>query len=139
MKKEPKMSQRLAVTITLLNALLIIVLISDRIPSVFASQPNPTVIRANALEIVDSAGRVRASISVHESETVNGKVYPERVLFRMADKNRSPKVKLVVSEEGSALGLSDNAEGSVQFYAKKDQGCYIKVVERGGRERIIKP
>jgi hypothetical protein len=62
------------------------------------------VLRGRALQIVDTQDRVRAEILVHGPETVNGKTYPETVLFRMADQNRRPVVKFTASENGSALG-----------------------------------
>ena len=75
---------------------------------------------------------------MHGPETVNGKVYPETVLFRMADPKSGPVVKLTASAKGSALGLSDDEDAGVSLYAK-DTGSFVKVVDKKGREQILKP
>lgn len=40
--------------------------------------------------------------------------------------------------EGSALGLSDDAEGGVQLFAK-DDGNFIRVVDDAGKEETVEP
>lgn len=50
-----------------------------------------------------------------------------------------PVVKITATEEGSALGLSDDVDGGVQVFSTKHKGNFIKVVSREGREQIIKP
>jgi hypothetical protein len=89
---------------------------------------------------VDAKGQVRAQILVHGPETVNGKTYPETVLFRMATAQRAPLVKLTVSEDGSALGLSDDSQpGGIELRANRNKGNFVKVVNSDGREQTIKP
>ena len=96
------------------------------------------VLRGRALEIVDAQGRVRANILVHGPETVNNKLYPETVLFRMSDPKSGPVVKLTAAANGSALGLSDDADGGVQLFAR-DTGSFVKVVDKKGKEQILRP
>ena len=131
-------TQRVAIGLTVINlALLIFLLAQFRQADAETVAP---VLRGRALEIVDAQGQVRAQILVHGPETVNGKTYPESVLFRMATARRAPLVKLTVSEEGSALGLSDDSDpGGVQLYANRNKGNFVKVVSRDGREQTIKP
>ena len=129
--------QRIAFGLTIINLLLLIFLLAQ-IPRATAQDVLP-VLRGRALEIVDSQGRVRAEILVHGPETVGGKLYPETVLFRMADQNRRPVVKFTASENGSALGLSDDSQGRVQLNAKSDTGDFVKVVNKDGREQMLKP
>ena len=105
--------QRIAFGLTIINLLLLIFLLAQ-IRRATAQDVLP-VLRGRALEIVDSQGRVRAEILVHGPETVGGKLYPETVLFRMADQNRRPVVKFTAAENGSALGLSDDSQGRVQL------------------------
>jgi len=98
------------------------------------------MLRGRGLEIVDARGQVRAQILVHGPETVNGKTYPETVLFRMATAQRAPLMKLTVSEEGSALGLSDDSPtGGLELRANRNKGNFVKVVNRDGHEQTIKP
>ena len=131
-------TQRVALALTVLNLGLMIFLVAQ-IRSADAEDVAP-VLRGRALEIVDARGQVRAQILVHGPETVNGKTYPETVLFRMATAQRAPLMKLTVSEEGSALGLSDDSEpGSVELRANRNKGNFIRVVNNDGREQTIKP
>lgn len=130
------MSQRLGIGLTLLNAALLLVLLGSQFRSLSAGQAVQPVIRGRALEIVDDQGRVRAQILVHGPETVNGVRYPETVLFRMADPTSGPV--LTASANGSALGLSDDADGGIQLYAR-DTASFVRVVDKHGRERIVRP
>lgn len=129
-------TQRLALALTAVNLVLSLFLVSQ----IYRTQANEVapVLRGRALEIVDDQGRIRANILVHGPETVNGKVYPETVLFRMADPKSGPVVKLTASAKGSALGLSDDEDAGVSLYAK-DTGSFVKVVDKKGREQILKP
>src|SRR4030095_10074280 len=108
-------TQRIALALTIVNLGLTIFLLSQ----IFRTRANEIapVLRGRALEIVDAQGRIRANILVHGPETINGKLYPETVLFRMADPKSGPVVKLTASPNGSALGLSDDADAGVQLFA----------------------
>jgi len=131
-------TQRVAIGLTIVNLGLLIFLLSQISHS--SAQDVAPVLRGRGLEIVDAQGRVRAEILVHGPETVGGKTYPETVLFRMATAQRAPLMKLTVSEEGSALGLSDDSQpGGVELRANRNKGNYVKVVTRDGREQTIKP
>ena len=130
--------QRIAIGLTLVNLLLLLFLLAQTYRA--AAGDVAPVLRGRALEIVDAQGQIRAQILVHGPETVNGKTYPDTVLFRMATARRAPLVKMTVSEEGSAFGLSDDSEpGGVQLYANRNKGNFVKVVNSDGREQTIKP
>ena len=131
-------TQRVAIGLTVVNLGLLIFLLAQ-IGEAGAQNVAP-VLRGRGLEIVDAQGQVRAEILVHGPETVNGKTYPETVLFRMATAQRAPLMKLTVSEDGSALGLSDDSQpGGVELRANREKGNYVKVVNREGREQTFKP
>lgn len=131
-------TQRVAIALTIVNLGLLIFLLAQ-IRHADAQNVAP-VLRGRALEIVDAQNQVRAQILVHGPETVNGKTYPETVLFRMATAQRAPLMKLTVSEEGSALGLSDDSEpGGIELRANRNKGNFVKVVNSDGREQTIKP
>jgi hypothetical protein len=129
--------QRIAFGLTIINLLLLIFLLAQ-IRRATAQDVLP-VLRGRALEIVDSQGRVRAEILVHGPETVSGKLYPETTLFRLADPKSGPVVKLTASEEGSALGLSDDSQGGIRLYASRRLGNLVKVVSKDGKEQVLKP
>ena len=131
-------TQRVAIALTVINLGLLIFLLAQ-IRRADAQDVAP-VLRGRSLEIVDAQGRIRAQILVHGPETVRGKTYPETVLFRMATAQRAPLMKMTVSEEGSALGLSDDSEpGGIELYANRNKGNFLKVVNSDGREQTIKP
>lgn len=130
--------QRIAIGLTLVNLMLLVFLLAQA-HRAGASDIAP-VLRGRALQIVDNQDRIRAEILVHGPETVNGKTYPDSVLFRMATPQRAPLVKLTASEEGSALRLSDDSEpGGIELYAHRNKGNFVKVVGRDRREQTIKP
>ena len=131
-------TQRVAICLTVINLGLLVFLLAQ-IRYADAQNVAP-VLRGRGLEIVDDQGQVRAQILVHGPETVKGKTYPETVLFRMATAQRAPLVKLTVSEDGSALGLSDDSEpGGIELRANRNKGNFVKVVNSDGREQTIKP
>jgi hypothetical protein len=129
-------TQRIAITITLVNLVLLVFLLAQ-FRRANADDVAP-VLRGRALEIVDEQGRVRASISVHGPTTVAGKQYPETVLLRLSDPKSGPVVKLTAAANGSALGLSDDADSGVQIYAR-DTGSFVRVVDKKGKEQVLRP
>lgn len=130
-------TQRFAIALTLINLGLLILLLAKNLSA--GAQNVAPVLRGRALEIVDSKGRVRASITVEPPVTMDSRAYPETVLLRLSDPKSGPVVKITATEEGAAIGLSDDAEGGVQVFSTKHKGNFIKVVSREGREQIIKP
>ncbi len=129
--------QRVAIGLTLINLVLLIFQLAQ--PFRASATEVAPLLRGRALQIVDDQNRTRAEILVHGPETVGGKTYPETVLFRMADPKSGPVVKMTASEEGAALGLSDDGEGAVQLYANRRKGNYLRVANKEGREQFIKP
>ena len=130
-------TQRFGFILTTINLVFLLMLLAQNYATVEAKE-NLAVLRGSALEIVDSQGRVRASISVQPAVTMNGRTYPETVLLRLTDPQNGPIVKLEASAEGSALGLSDDAEGGVQLFAKSDRN-FVRVVDDEGHIELIQP
>ena len=130
-------TERLAISLTLINLGLIVYLLAQIAPA-DAGQVAPPILRGRALEIVDTNGRVRASITVEKPVTVDSKSYPETVLLRLTDPKNGPVVKLQATENGSALGMSDDADGGVHISAQ-DAGSFVKVTDKRGREQVLKP
>ena len=131
-------SARIATGLASLNAVLLAFLLAGQARSASASQEALPVLRGSALEIVDRQGRVRASISVQPPSVVDGKQYPETVLLRLTDPAHGPLVKLTASNNGSALGLSDDADGGLQLFGR-DTGSFVRVTDRKGRVRSTWP
>jgi hypothetical protein len=126
-----------------LNVVLAIVLIASLFRSTEAQDGRPPgdavpVLRTRSLEIVDNQGRVRALLAVQPPATVDGRDYPETVLLRLVDPGAGPLVKLTAAANGSALSLSDDAEGGVQLYAR-NTGSFVRVLSKDGKEAVLKP
>lgn len=145
-------TQRFAIALTIINLALTVFLLAqlrraaaeelessqNASQQATSSQQTAPVLRGRALEIVDTQGRVRASISVEPPVTVDSKSYPETVLLRLSDPKNGPVVKLTAAEDGSALGMSDDAEGGIHISAR-DTGSFVKVTDKRGREQLLKP
>lgn len=135
-------TQRLAIALTIINLALTVFLLAQLrradAEELGASQQAAPVLRGRALEIVDTQGRIRASISVEPPVTVDSKSYPETVLLRLTDPKNGPVVKLTAAENGSALGMSDDAEGGIHISAR-DTGSFVRVTDKRGREQMLKP
>ena len=131
-------NQRFLILLTLLNLILLAGLALERVRPAFAQPSTLPLLRGRGLEIVDSIGRVRAMIGVLPASTVHGKLYPETVLLRLIDPTSGPVVKIGAARNGGALGLTDGAGRGVQVFAH-DTGSLVRIVDRRGRERVIRP
>ena len=132
--------QRIAISLTVVNLILMVFLLAQFRPARAQTEQQQNiapVLRGRALEIVDSLGRIRASITVQPPVEVDGKRYPQTVLLRLIDTRGGPLVKLNAGENGSGLSLSDEANGGVLIHAR-DSGSFFKITNKG-RERVIKP
>ncbi len=141
---------RLLIALTILNLGLLIFLLSQirRVEAVAPSSsdavsPAP-VLRGSSLEIVDDQGRVRASIKIHAGDPnfkmPNGKTgYPETVMFRLIDPNGRPEVKLGASVQGAALGLIGETDTTHALLEAEGPNALLKLTNKDGRQRIIKP
>jgi hypothetical protein len=93
------------------------------------AQTVPDVLRAQAIELVDPRGRVRAQLNVESSG---------EVVFRLTDSTGTIRVKLGASEEGSGLLLANEAtEPGVHLLATRNRTFVM--VRRGERSQVITP
>ncbi len=131
---------RTLIVLTALN-LLLLVFNTAQFGPLAAVGPHQ-VVRARALEIVDDAGRVRASISVMPPSThQDGTQYPESVLFRLITERGRPSVKISASEQASGLsfaGPTDTQDTYVILEAKGTASA-LTLRSEGGREQVLKP
>ena len=125
--------QKLALALTMANLVMAAFFVSQALP-VSASDVAP-VLRGRSLEIVDGQGRIRASIKVEPSTTVDSQHYPESVVFRLRDGDSGPAVKLDASSDGAGMVL---AGGKVRLMAKRGEN-FVSVTGADGREQVIKP
>jgi len=97
------MTQRVAVGLTLVNAVVLVVLLSQM--ETLAAQSAPGVLRGSGLEIVDRHGKVRASITIYPETpaAASRPAYPEVVVLRLIDRNGKPMMKLDTREAGAGV------------------------------------
>ena len=102
----------------------------------------PAVLRAHSLEIVDAQGRIRASLTVIPEDPKviwKGKPYPETVLLRLISAEGRPNVKLGASQMGAGLLIGGAADPThVQVLAEGGESV-LKLTNKDGTERSIKP
>ena len=126
---------------TLINLALVAFAVAQVRPAGAANDIAP-VLRARAFELVDDAGRVRASIAVYPAKTQSsGEVYAETVLLRLITERGRPSVKLSASEHGAGLALvgpTGTRETYVQILANGTVSS-LTLKNEDGREHVIKP
>ena len=95
------------------------------------------VLRGRALEIVDSLGRTRASITLQPPVEFEGKKYPETILLRLIDPNGKPMVKISAAENGAGLTLINQYDEGVLIHGH-NEGSSIKVTAKGKEQYIYR-
>jgi hypothetical protein len=130
--------QRLSIVLALLNVALLMFTLAQMRPA--SAQDIAPVLRGRGLQIVDDHGRVRASIQVLPASTQkNSDRYPETVLLRLIDSKGSPHVKIAATEDGSAVVLGGDSDPTLIQLLARGNTASVRVVNKDGREQIIKP
>ena len=132
-------TQQLAITLTVVNLSVLLIVLFFSLTS-FKSDVVP-ILRAQAFELIDKNGKVRAEIKVLPAEPTlkmpDGTVgYPETVLFRLVDSGGGPNVKISATEDGAGLVLGGEA-GYVQILSRTAEPT-IKLANKKGKEQLIK-
>ncbi|MBE7171652.1 MAG: hypothetical protein INR73_13760 [Williamsia sp.] len=130
----------IAVALTVINSLLLVFLLAQLKPAI-AQGPKPVqsaapVLRGRGLEIVDSLGRIRASITIQPPVEVNGMKYTQTVLLRLIASNGKPMVKIGGAENGSGLTLIDESDKGVLINVQNDSSS-IKITNKD-KEQALK-
>jgi hypothetical protein len=132
-------TQQLAITLTVVNLSVLLIVLFFSLTS-FKSDVVP-ILRAQAFELIDKNGKVRAEIKVLPAEPTlkmpDGTVgYPETVLFRLVDSEGGPNVKISATEDGAGLVLGGEA-GYVQILSRTAEPT-VKLANKKGKEQLIK-
>jgi hypothetical protein len=132
--------QRIAIAVTIVNLVLMVVLLTKVNPATAQKQQmnKLQVLRGSGLEITDSSGKLRASISFHAAVEQDGKMYPAGVLLRLINSKGQPSVKIGASEEGGGLSFSNEKQGYIQMLANENGG-FLKIKNPDGKEQVVKP
>jgi hypothetical protein len=128
---------RLLAILTLANLALFAYLLSQVQPA--DAQGVAPVVRAQALEIVDKQGRLRATLNIQPASKHDGQTYPETVLLRLIDPNGKPIVKLAGAEGASGLGLNDGSDTTYALIEAKDADAYVRLTTTAGGRQLIRP
>ena len=135
-------TERLLITLTAVNlGLLGYQVVQPRLAGASTADV-PAVLRGRALEIVDARGKTRASITVLPEDPKviwKGKPYPETVLLRLMSPEGRPNVKLGASQMGSGLVIGGELNPThIQVLAEGGEST-LKLINKDGSERLIKP
>ena len=135
------MSPRPLAALTAINLVLLVLLVARALP---AGAHENAVLRGRSLELVDEAGKVRASIQVHPANPGvllpdGSKGYPETVILRLVTRDGRPSVKLSASELGGILVLGGESDPTyAQIMAQRGEPS-VTLSARDGRRQTIKP
>jgi hypothetical protein len=140
--------QRVSIALTVLNLGILGFILSQRAGSVFADSP-PTVLRGQALEIVDSKGRLRASIQVLPEGPARradgslaeqtGKIYPEAVVLRLIRPDGRPSVKIATTQQGSGIDLSGGTDPAYMVLNADGGNTSLTLTNKDGKRQLIEP
>ncbi|MEW6128842.1 MAG: hypothetical protein AB1757_17525 [Acidobacteriota bacterium] len=130
--------QKLAMALTIINLVMLTYNLIHLRP--VAADDIAPVLRGRKLEIVDERGKIRARINIEPAvKAADGKTYPESAVFRLTDPQGRIRVKLGADQDGSGLMLADDAQQPGIHMLAKDTGSFLKIINKNGREQLIKP
>lgn len=136
--------QRFLVFLSVANLALVLVVFALGGVRAAATESVAPVLRGRALEIVDTTGRIRASITLVPADPTfkmpDGTIgYPETVLLRLINSKGRPNIKIAATESGA--GVLAGAEGDATFVQVLAEGTSstIKLSSSQGRVNVIKP
>ena len=121
--------------LTVANFALLVVFLAHAALSSVAAEGAEPVLRGRALEIVDDAGRLRATIGILPASADAG----ETVVFRLINADGQPSVKIATGAETAGLSFVGGDDKSYVILQAEDAEAYLKIVEPEGREQTISP
>lgn len=140
--------QRLSTVLTILNLGLLTFTLSQQVRPVSAESA-PMILRGRGLEIVDSAGKLRASITVIPEGPArradgslsdkSGKIYPEAVVLRLIRPDGRPSVKIATSQQGTGIDLSGGIDPTYMILNADGGEPSITLINKDGKRQLIKP
>lgn len=123
-------SHKLAATLTIVNLVILISLFVAAAPTNPTDEVAPSVVRAQAIELVDTAGAVRVQLFLGEDGSG---------AMRMRDANGEVRVKLQALDDGAGLlFLNGKTEPAVQLGTSK-KGTSLKLTGLDKKERVVEP
>jgi hypothetical protein len=128
------------IVLTVLNSVLLVALLAQQFRPAFA-ESQPPVLRGRGLQIVDSQGRVRASISVLEPQKASGGEQSQTVLLRLITERGRPTVKLSASEPTSGVMFAGptNTKDTYLILKAERNTSSLKLRNEDGHEQVVSP
>jgi hypothetical protein len=136
----------LLTVLTLLNLGLLAFTLSQRAAPVSADTA-PAILRGRGLEIVDSTGKLRASITVIPAGPArradgslsdqSGKIYPEAVVFRLIRPDGRPSVKIATSQQGSGIDLSGGVDPTYMILNADGGDTSFTLINKDGKQHVF--
>jgi hypothetical protein len=120
--------QLLAIALAVINLVLLLFVLTQA-ESTTAQSVAP-VLRAQAIELVDDQGQVRAQLNVES----NGEA-----VFRLRDATGAIRVKLGAAEDGSGLLLADETTEPGVHILVKPTGATLTLTGKDGQQQVLKP
>ena len=137
------MKTRLVVGLTVLNGVMLALSLAQTTTAVMAQGSLP-VLRGRGLEIVDDAGRVRASISILPADPnvrmpdgTTGTT--ETVLLRLVNSQGRPNVKIAAHERGAGALVAGNTDPTWVQILAENGSTTLKLSNQDGRVQVVKP
>src|SRR6476646_5479985 len=126
--------------LTALNLVVLALGLVQQLRPVFAESELP-VLRGRALQIIDSQGRVRASIGVLSPDSTSADERSETVLFRLITERGRPTVKIGASEPTSGLSFAGptGTKDSYLILQTKGTTSSLRLRNEDGREQVVTP
>ncbi len=133
-------TSRSLIALTILNSILISASLMQQFRPVFA-EDQPPVLRGQGLQIVDSHGRIRASISVLAPDKASNSGSSETVLLRLITERGRPTVKIGASEPTSGMSFAGptGTKGTYAILEAKGSTSSLKLHNEDGREQVLSP
>lgn len=123
-------SQKFVALLTVVNLVLLGSLLVGAAPGGAADSP-ASVVRAQAIELVDAQGQVRAQLYLGVDGGGN---------LRLRAPNGEVRVKIGATDEGGGLMFADaRTEPAVQLHAGGKSGTKLTLLGSENRQRVIEP
>jgi hypothetical protein len=122
------MKSPLLTILTVLNLVLLGFLLLQNTTRVVADDKDQ-ILRGKGLQIVDDAGKVRASITLHPAQyhEQSKTHYPETVVLRLIDENGRPEIKIAASKDGGGYTCIGETDGTQAMMHAMKGAAFVKV------------
>jgi hypothetical protein len=124
---------RIAIALSALNLVILAALSAQLWPA--EAQGRAGIIRGSGIEIVDDAGRLRASLTIQPAAQGS----PETVLFRLINSAGQPSAKISASDTGSGLSFVGGDDESFLLLQAEGPETRLRLVEQQTRETLVSP